>query len=185
MYQFGFFPLTFTAYGKGLVNIQERVAFYINGQFSFHNKLRSSCNLAKHFGVWKQIRFWKVYILRKINVSCFYCLWFRNSTPQFGSLTETLLNQVLLTLSPASPPPYCSWDGLENWRQEMKTTGWDQKWKQQLNEKTNSNSNSISNKRYKTKKAFTWKVKQYWSVLCSIMRVSYSCPSQVTWEGIK
>lgn len=117
MYQFGFFPLTSTVCGKRLVNIQEWAPFYINRQFSFCNKLMSSCNLAKHFGVWKQTHFWKVHILRKINVSCFYCFsWLRNSTPQFSSSTETLPNEMLLTHSLASLLSSCSWDGLENWR---------------------------------------------------------------------
>lgn len=81
-----------------------------------------------------------------------------------------LPNQVLLNLSPVSPPPYCSWDGLEKLEALGETTGWDQKWKQQLDKITNSN--SINNKSCKTKKVFTWKVKQYWSILCSTMRES-------------
>lgn len=127
MYQFGFFPLTSTVCGKGLVNIQEWAPFYINRRFLFCNKLMSSCNLAKHFGVWKQTHFWKVHILRKINISCFYCFsWLRNSTPQFSSslrLSQTRCRSLTPSLPFSLPAPGMD---LRTGGTKVKITGWDQ-----------------------------------------------------------
>lgn len=102
-----------------------------------------------------------------VNTNAEFCLlskalsWFRNSTPQFSVPAQTLTKEMSLicSLLLSSPFPTPGMGLRSGGKFEVKITGWNKNnlLEQQCDKKRNCNSSNTNNRRYKTKKLYTWK----------------------------